>query len=185
MDTSMETSNTEIPENAQVATLAGGCFWCIESQFDNLDGVFQAVSGYAGGTEENATYNKVSSGTTDHFEAVQIHYDPEVLTFNEVLDIFFRSIDPTDEGGQFADRGPQYRTAIFYHNEEQKQQAESYIKELEPKFEKPIATKILPHTTFFPAEEEHQNYAQKRLEQYKNYYEGSGRKDYVEETWGQ
>ena len=118
-------------EGLQKATFAGGCFWCIESDFEKVDGVVEAISGYTGGQEENPTYKEVSAGRTGHTEAVQVLYDPEKITYGELLDVFWRHVDPTDPGGQFVDRGSQYRTAIFYHNENQKHLAEKSKKELE------------------------------------------------------
>ncbi len=169
-----------------VATFAGGCFWCIEGAFEGMEGVAEAISGYAGGTKENPTYEDVAYGQTDHREAVQIYFDPAIVPYKELVDHFWRQIDPTDAEGQFADRGFQYSTAIFYHNEEQKKIAEESKKALEEsgKFDAPIATQILPFTTFYKAEESHQDYAQKRAAQYKLYEEGSGRAGYKREVWG-
>jgi peptide methionine sulfoxide reductase msrA/msrB len=167
------------------ATFAGGCFWCLEDAFQRLDGVVEAISGYTGGKKENPTYEEVCSGKTDHYEAVQITYDPTKITYKELLDFFWRQINPTDEQGQFADRGTQYRTAIFFHNWEQKVLAEKSKEELEKskKFEKPIATEILPFTKFFPAEEYHQDYATKNILHYQAYKKGSGRERFTEEKW--
>ena len=165
------------PKNHKTATLAGGCFWCIESDFEKVDGVIEAVSGYTGGDEPNPTYKQVSAGGTGHTEAVQVHYDPDKITYKELLDVFWRHMDPTDAGGQFVDRGSQYRPAIFYHDEEQKRIAEESKAELEKsgRFTKPIATEIVPLTKFYTAEEYHQDYYSKNPLRYKMYRYGSGR----------
>jgi peptide methionine sulfoxide reductase msrA/msrB len=167
------------------ATFAGGCFWCLEDAFQRLDGVVEAISGYTGGKKENPTYEEVCSGKTGHYEAVQITYDPARITYKGLLDFFWRQIDPTDEQGQFVDIGSQYRTAVFFHNREQKVLAEKSKEELEKskKFEKPIATEILPFTKFFPAEEYHQDYATKNVLHYHTYKKGSGRERFIEEKW--
>ena len=168
-----------------VATFAGGCFWCMEPPFEKLEGVSEVVSGYAGGEEKNPTYAQVSSGATDHAEAIQVHYDPTRVTYGELLDIFWRQIDPTDPGGQFVDRGAQYRTAIFYHDEEQRQRAEASKASLEStgRHGKLIVTEIVPFTTFYPAEEYHQDYYKKSSFRYKFYRYGSGRDEYLEKVW--
>jgi peptide methionine sulfoxide reductase msrA/msrB len=139
--------------NLKTATFAGGCFWCVESDFEKVDGVIEAISGYAGGQRENPTYKEVSAGGTGHAEAVQVLYDPEKVSYKELLDVFWRHIDPTDAGGQFVDRGNQYRSAIFYHSDEQKRQAEESKRELEAsgRFTKPIVTEIVPFTGITPA----------------------------------
>lgn len=176
---------SQIPESASLATFAGGCFWCIETAYDGRPGVYDAISGFTGGDESNAEYMKVASGQTEHKEAAQVHYDSDKITYEELLTVFWQQIDPTDDGGQFADRGSQYRTAIFYHNEEQKLLAEKSKKDLEEsgKFKSPIVTEILPIQDFFPAPDEHQNFAQKRREYYQNYKEGSGRAPFIRENW--
>ena len=142
------------------ATFAGGCFWCLESDFEKLDGVVEAVSGYSGGEIEDPTYEEVSRGGTGHLEAVQVIYDPDKIHYEDLLDIFWRHVDPTDPGGQFVDRGPQYRTAIFYHDDDQKQIAEASKEALEKsgRFKKPVVTKIIKLTSFYRAEDYHQNY---------------------------
>jgi len=172
-------------ENKQTAIFAGGCFWCIESAFEDMDGVYASVSGYTGGSKETATYEQVSSGTTEHYEAVEISYNPDNVTYEELLDTFWRQIDPTDPDGQFADRGPHYRTAIFYANDAQKAAAEKSFAEVAKKFDKPIATKILPVSEFYMAEEYHQDYAKKKILQYKTYKTLSGRAGYIKETWNE
>ena len=172
-------------ENLKVATFAGGCFWCIEASFEAREGVVEAISGYAGGTVENPTYAQVTSGQTGHLEAVQVYYDPEIVSYEELLDIFWRSIDPTDNEGQFADKGSQYRTAIFYHDEEQRVLAEDYKNQLESSgiFDKPLVTEIRTYTTFYQAEEYHQDYYKKNVLRYNTYKELSGRLDFFEKYW--
>lgn len=161
----------------ETAVFAGGCFWCLEQAFRAVVGVVDAKVGYAGGKLENPTYEEVSRGKTGHVEAVQVTYDPAKVTYPELLDVFWDQIDPTDAGGQFADRGPQYRTAVFYRNENQKRLAENSKKELElsPRFPKPIVTPIVPYTNFYPAEEYHQKYYLKKPVDYRAYKLGSGR----------
>lgn len=168
-----------------VITLAGGCFWCSEGYLQGTEGVVGVISGYAGGTEETATYEAVGSGTTAHREAVQVTYDPKRISLKGILDVFWAHIDPTDDGGQFTDRGTQYRTAIFYQTEEERQVAEDSKERLAASglFDKPIVTEILPFTTFFPAEEYHQDYFLKSAAHYERYKKGSGRAGFVEETW--
>lgn len=178
--------NRKNTQNMNKATFAGGCFWCMEPPYKDLDGVEKVVSGYTGGHVEDPTYQQVSTGTTGHYEAVQIMYNPQEITFQELLDVFWRQIDPTDPGGSFADRGSQYKTAIFYHNQEQKRQAEESRQALEKsnKFEDPIATEILEATEFYEAEDYHQNFYLKNPQHYKTYKKNSGRKDFIEENWG-
>jgi peptide methionine sulfoxide reductase msrA/msrB len=168
------------------ATFAGGCFWCSEYTFEGVEGVAEVISGYTGGDVENPTYEQVCSGRTGHYESVQVYYDSEDVTFKELLDVYWRHINPTDPYGQFADRGSQYRTAIFYHNEEQKRIAEESKKELDEsgKFDEPIVTGILPLTKFYPAEEYHQNYYKKQPERFNAYKKLSGREQFIQETWG-
>ncbi len=176
----------ENSSNYQMATFAGGCFWCIESDMEKIDGVIEVISGYTGGKEENPSYYDVSSGTTGHYEAVQVTYDPKRITYEKLLDVFWRHIDPTDPGGQFVDRGSQYRTAIFYSDDEQKDQAMKSKKKLEEsgRFQKPIVTQILPLTKFYPAEAYHQDFYKKSPMRYKTYRAGSGRDQYLEQKWG-
>lgn len=167
------------------ATFAGGCFWCMESAFEELPGVIEAVSGYTGGHKENPTYEEVCSGTTGHLEAVKVTYDPQKISYQELLEVFWKNIDPTDPEGQFVDRGSQYRTAIFYHNEEQKKLAEESKRKLEElgKFSKPIVTEIRPASTFYPAEEYHQNYYKTCPLRYEIYSAGSGRNEFQKKYW--
>lgn len=169
----------------ETITLAGGCFWCTEASFQDKPGIIDAVSGYIGGGEQDASYLKVSKGITTHREAVQIVYDPKIISTKEVLDTYWSHIDPTSTEGQFADKGFQYTTAIFYHNESQKEVALDSKKRLEQSglFDKPIATEILPFTNFFRAEEYHQDYYKKASDHYEQYKNGSGRAGFVEETW--
>ena len=154
--------------------------------FQELEGVKAVVAGYTGGKTENPTYEEVCSGKTGHYEAVQVTYDPRIITYEELLDTFWRQIDPTDEGGQFADRGSSYRTAIFYHNKEQRSQAELSKRSLEQsgRFDRPIATKILPASRFYPAEEYHQDYHRKEPLRYAAYREASGRQRSLNQIWG-
>ncbi len=167
------------------ATFAGGCFWCMVHPFDKMDGVVKVESGYTGGKTVHPTYEEVSSGTTGSFEAVQITYDPSKITYKSLLDAFWRQIDPTDSGGQFVDRGTQYRTAIFYHNEEQRQLAEKSKEELEKsgRFSKPVVTRIIKFTAFYPAEDYHQDYYKKNPVRYELYRFGSGRDTFLKKEW--
>lgn len=169
----------------EVITLAGGCFWCTEAFFQEAQGVIDAVSGYAGGEASNAIYKEVSKGTTAHREAVQVTYDPTQISTQEIFDIYWSHIDPTDADGQFADRGFQYTTAIYYHSDEQRAAAETSKLALSESglFGEPIAALILPYTSFFPAEEYHQDYYKKSSEHYERYKKGSGRADFIEENW--
>lgn len=170
----------------QIATFAGGCFWCMVKPFDRYDGVYSVISGYTGGEVENPSYELVCTNTTGHREAVQITYDDEVISYGELLEIYWRQIDPTDLGGQFFDRGESYETVIFTHSEEQRLQAEQSKKALEAsgKFTKSIVTKIIPANTFYAAEEGHQNYYMKNPTHYNRYAIGSGREQFKKDTWG-
>jgi peptide methionine sulfoxide reductase msrA/msrB len=172
--------------NLNRATFAGGCFWCTEADFEKMPGVVKVVSGYTGGEKENPTYQEVTSGTTGHVEAVQVYYDPAKVTYKELLDYFWKHIDPTDPGGQFVDRGAQYRSAIFYHDEEQKQQAERSKDELSRSgaLKKPVVTEIKRFTKFYEAEDYHQDYHKKSSFKYKLYRHGSGRDQFLDRTWG-
>ncbi len=170
----------------RVATFAGGCFWCTEADFEKLQGVVKVISGYTGGQKENPTYQEVSSGKTGHVEAVQVFYDPVKITYEGLLDFFWRHIDPTDSGGQFVDRGSQYRSVIFYRDEEQKRLAEKSKEELNQsgKFNQPIVTDILKLTKFYEAEEYHQDYYEKNPLRYKFYRYHSGRDQFLAKGWG-
>ena len=174
------------PSNAQVATFAGGCFWCMEPPFEKLPGVYSVTSGYAGGPEKNPTYKQVASGKTGHTESIQVVFDPKKVTYLQLLDVFWRNIDPTDAGGQFVDRGTQYRAAIFTHDEKQARQAQRSKKALASsgRFSKPIVAKIQPITKFYPAEEYHQDYYKKSPRNYKRYRRGSGRDAFIQKHWG-
>ncbi len=169
----------------ELATFAGGCFWCMVSPFDEQPGIKEVISGYTGGHTENPTYEEVCSDTTGHVEAVQITFDPSVFPYKKLLDLFWQQIDPTDPGGQFGDRGSSYKTAIFYHNEEQRQQAEASKQALAEsgRFQKPIVTEILPAAPFYRAEESHQHYYKKNPFHYNAYKEGSGRAQFIRENW--
>jgi peptide methionine sulfoxide reductase msrA/msrB len=165
------------------AIFAGGCFWCMEAAFRHLPGVIKVVSGYTGGEKENPTYEEVSSGKTGHYEAVEVTYDPSAISYGELLDVFWRQIDPTDAGGQFADRGPQYRTAIFYLSEEQRRMAEKSRERLKEHGISPIATQVLKAGKFYPAEEYHQGYSEKKPQQYESYRHASGRAHFIGQFW--
>lgn len=174
-----------LTEQYEVATFAGGCFWCMVKPFDEQPGIIKVVSGYTGGHKENPTYKEVCSETTGHYEAVQITFDPEVFPYEKLLELYWPQIDPTDAGGQFADRGDSYRTAIFYHNEHQKTLAEESKQQLEAsgRFSEPIATQILPAKPVYEAEEYHQGYYKKNKFRYAMYRRGSGRDRFIKENW--
>lgn len=177
----------EIPADAAVATLAGGCFWCVEAPFEKIPGVYDAISGYSGGPEEDPTYTQVSRGATGHTEAVQVHYDPLVLSYEQILQIFWRQIDPTDAGGQFVDRGSQYRPEIFVHDAAQRRIAEASRAELAAsgRFDKPLAVPITDFTAFHPAEDYHQDFYRKSPDRYEGYRRGSGRDRFLDRVWGE
>jgi methionine-S-sulfoxide reductase len=170
----------------ETATFAGGCFWCMQPPFDKLDGVISVTVGYTGGSEKNPTYEQVSAGKTGHVEAIEILFDPSNISYSALLDVFWRNIDPTQPDGQFVDRGRQYRSAIFYQNEEQRRLAEASKEVLEKTdiFRANIVTEILPAGPFYPAEEYHQDYYEKNPLRYKYYRSGSGRDKYLEKQWG-
>jgi peptide-methionine (S)-S-oxide reductase len=169
----------------EVATFAGGCFWCMVKPFDELPGIHGIVSGYTGGHVENPTYEQIKTGETGHREAVQITYDPEDFPYQKLLDLYWPQIDPTDDEGQFIDRGSQYRTAIFYHTEEQKELAEKSRQKVEEsgRFNKPIVTEILPVSDFYMAEEYHQDFYKKNPKAYKEERVTSGREKFINENW--
>jgi peptide methionine sulfoxide reductase msrA/msrB len=175
------------PTNAktQIATLAGGCFWCVESDLEKLPGVLKVVSGYTGGIGANPTYEDYAK--KGYVEAVQVIFDPVKISYGQILDAFWRHIDPTDAGGQFADRGPYYRSAVFYHDDEQKRIAEKSREELarSGRFDQPIVTEILKFTNFYEAEEYHQNYGKKNPFRYGLYHQGSGRDAFLDKAWNQ
>lgn len=178
---SMDPSGT-----TQKATFAGGCFWCMEPPFEKLKGVEKVISGYTGGHKKNPTYKEVSYGSTGHVEAVQVHYNPDQISYEDLLEVFWRSVNPTDKGGQFVDRGHQYTTAIFVHNEQQKSQAMISKMKLDQskRFKRDIVTPIVNATVFYPAEDYHQDYYKKNPVRYKFYRYGSGRDDYLDRKWG-
>ena len=179
-----KTMNTE-NNSYKVATFAGGCFWCTESDFEKIEGVIDVVSGYIGGHEENPTYKEVSAGITGHTEAIKVTYDSGKVSYSQLLEVFWRHVDPTDPGGQFVDRGSQYRSAIFYHDEEQKRLAEESKKKLNGsgRFKKPIVTEIVPFDRFYPAENYHQDYYKKSPLRYKVYRFHSGRDQFLKKVW--
>jgi peptide methionine sulfoxide reductase msrA/msrB len=171
--------------NHKTAVFGGGCFWCMEPPFEMLDGVIDVKAGYSGGGEKNPSYEMVSSGQTLHIESVQVVYDPDKISFSELLDTFWRYVDPTDPGGQFADRGDHYKTAIFYETDEEKKIAEESKKALGESgvFSRPIVTAIRPLKPFYPAEEYHQDYYKKNSAHYEAYKVGSGRAGFLTNTW--
>lgn len=168
-----------------IATFAGGCFWCTEADFEKLPGVVKAISGYTGGTKQNPTYKEVSAGTTGHVEAVQVYFDSSKVSYQELANYFWRHINPTDSGGQFVDRGRQYRSVIFYHDENQRRIAEKSKQTLNRsgKFDKPVVTDILKLTVFYAAEDYHQDYYKKNPLRYKYYRYGSGRDQFLKKAW--
>ncbi|QSP95746.1 peptide-methionine (R)-S-oxide reductase MsrB [Marinobacter salinisoli] len=170
-----------------VATFAGGCFWCVEAGYEKIPGVVEAVSGYAGGSEESPTYKEVSSGRTGHTEAVQVYYDPDQMTYEGLLQGLWRMMDPTDADGQFVDRGKQYRPAIFYHNEQQKRLAEAAKAELQASgvYDDPVVIEIVPLNNFYDAEEYHQDYYEKNPIRYNFYTFNSGRYQFIESVYGE
>jgi len=170
----------------QLATFAGGCFWCMQPPFERLEGVISTTVGYSGGMEKDPTYEEVASGMTGHTESIQIVFDPEKITYKLLLEVFWRNIDPTQINGQFADRGTQYRTAIFFHDEQQKEDAEESKMELENsgKFGEKIVTPIEPYRNFYKAENYHQMYYEKNPVHYSAYKKGSGREGFIRDKWG-
>jgi peptide methionine sulfoxide reductase msrA/msrB len=173
-------------DKPQQATFAGGCFWCMESAFEQLPGVITVVSGYTGGSTPNPTYEQVSSSKTGYVEAIEVTYDPQKISYEQLLDYFWQQIDPTDASGQFVDRGSSYVTAIFYHDADQKKLAEQSKQKLAQsgRFKKPIVTEILPAQTFYPAENYHQDYYKKNPIRYKFYRYRSGRDQFLKKVWG-
>jgi len=171
---------------SEIATLAGGCFWCTESDLEKLKGVTDVVSGYSGGELENPTYKQVSSGKSGHIEVINVTYNPDVVSYEQVLDQFFRHIDPTDDKGSFVDRGPQYRPAIFYHNQEQKDVAQNFMMEIDKAqiFGAPLKTELIKFEKFWPAEDYHQDYYKKSKVRYNYYRYASGRDQYLDKIFG-
>ncbi len=172
-------------DKRDTAVFGGGCFWCMEPPFEQIQGVVEVKAGYSGGDEINPTYEQVSSGRTSHLESVEVIFDPSQVSYRELVEVFWRQIDPTDGGGQFADRGNHYKTAIFYNSDEQKDIAEASKADLEKSgvFDRPVVTSILPAKPFYPAEEYHQDYYLKNVLHYSAYKRGSGREGFLEKTW--
>ena len=181
-------TTVEVPEGQEVATFATGCFWCMEAAFQKTPGVSAAISGYAGGTVENPTYEQVYTNSTDHRESVQVFFNPNEITYEELINVFWRGIDPTDDGGQFVDRGFAYTTAVFFHDESQQQIAEATKIELgmDERFQGfPIVTPVLEFTTFYEAEAYHQDFFLKSPDRYEQYESNSGREQYREFIWSE
>ena len=185
LNVTANTALTETPKYA-TATFAGGCFWCMEPPFDKLEGVISTTSGYMGGHIDNPSYKQVSRGGTGHAEVIQIIYDPSQVGYEKLLKIFWRNVDPTDGGGQFCDRGDQYRTSIFYHNAEQNELAQQSKEALDSDkpFSKEVITPIVAASNFYPAEDYHQDYYQKNPIRYKYYRYSCGRDARLESLWG-
>ena len=181
-----DTGHTADTTRYEKATFAGGCFWCMEPPYDKLDGVISTTVGYTGGHKKTPTYREVSAGVTGHTEAVLIVYDPEIISYDRLLKVFWRNIDPTVQNRQFCDVGTQYRTAIFYHNEAQKERAEKSKKEVEEsgRFTVPVFTEIAPASEFYVAEDYHQDYYRKNPLRYKFYRYNCGRDRRLNELWG-
>lgn len=173
------------PEKSETAVFAGGCFWCTESDFEKVVGVLEVISGYTGGQVPDPSYEKVCRGTTGHVEAVKVIYDADQISYDDLLDIFWRHVDPTDAGGQFADRGPQYRSAIFYADETQRRQAQASKQRLarSTRFVKPVITRILPLGEFFSAEDYHQDFYKHHPDRYNGYRFASGRDQFLKKIW--
>ena len=183
-----EQGSVATPEDGQaLATFAGGCFWCMEPPYDKLDGVLATISGYIGGSTADPTYEEVSAGDTGHAEAVQVTYDPAKVSYDELLEVFWRNVDPLDAGGQFCDRGDQYRTGIFVHDEEQRRLAEASKQAIERsgRFQQPIVTEIEEAGRFYPAEDYHQDYYEKNPVRYNFYRWNCGRDARLEQLWGE
>lgn len=183
---SMPSSAQQAPAGSSLATatFAGGCFWCMEPPFDDLDGVVSTTSGYIGGTVPNPTYEQVSSGRTGHIEALQIKYDPARVSYERLLQVYWRNIDALDAGGQFCDRGSQYASAIFYHSDEQRDLAARSKERIAAQLGKPVATTVVRADTFYPAEAYHQDYYRKNPVRYKFYKWNCGRQQRLDKLWG-
>jgi peptide-methionine (S)-S-oxide reductase len=173
--------------STELATFAGGCFWCMVKPFDKMPGIMNVFSGYTGGEAANPKYEDIKKGHTGHYEAVQIEFDPKLFPYEKLLELYWPQIDPTDDEGQFFDRGSQYRTAIFYHNDKQKELAERSKQEISEsgRFQKPIVTEIKPAKKFYEAEDYHQHFYQKNPEKYKEERKESGRDAHIREHWGE
>ncbi len=182
----VSTEDAIAPAETETAIFAGGCFWCMEKPFDELPGVLDTMSGYTGGRVANPSYMQVSSGGTGHVEAVQVTYDPAQVSYDQLLEVFWRNVDPVDNRGQFCDKGSQYRSAIFYRNEQQATAAEASKQSLKTaeKFNQKIATEVLAASEFYPAEDYHQNYYKTHPVRYKVYRYACGRDQRLEEIWG-
>jgi peptide-methionine (S)-S-oxide reductase len=174
------------PPQRATAIFAGGCFWCEETAFEGLPGVFSVVSGYTGGQKKNPTYEEVSSGSTGHAESVEVTYDPSQMTYEKLLEVFWHNVDPTQANGQFCDHGTQYRSAIFYKDEAQRKAAEESKRRVEeiPRFKGKVVTQIVAASTFYPAEEYHQDFWKKSPVRYQSYRQGCGRDARLKELWG-
>jgi methionine-S-sulfoxide reductase len=170
-------------ENTKKAIFAGGCFWCMQAEFEGTEGVTAVVAGYTGGHTKDPTYEQVSTGTTGHAESIEVTYDPAKLPYEKLLNIYWSNVDPTDAGGQLHDRGTQYRTAIFYSNDEERKLAEASKEKIKAKLKKEIYTEIVPASTFYPAETYHQDYYKKNPVHFKMYEQGSGREEHLKEVW--
>ena len=181
-----QNNTNDSTEGLAVATFAGGCFWCTESDFEKLPGVTEVISGYSGGAVKNPNYGQVSSGSTGHTETVQVYYDPKVISYEGLLQSLWRQVNPTDGDGQFVDRGKQYRPAVFYHNLTEKQAAERSLQTLAEsgRYDKPLAVEIVPFETFYKAEDYHQDYYSRNPVRYDYYRYRSGRDQYLKKTWG-
>ena len=179
-------TTVQVPPGYKVATFAGGCFWCMEPPYDKLPGVAATISGYTGGSKVNPTYQEVSAGITGHAEAVQVVYDPKKVTYEQLLDVFWHNVDPTVKDRQFCDGGTQYRTAIFYNDDEQRKAAEASKAALDKSrpFKEPIVTQIVMGSAFYPAEDYHQDYYKKNPVRYNLYRSGCGRDARLKELWG-
>lgn len=183
--TVMTASAHAAPTTTRTAVFAGGCFWCMQPSFDNTKGVTQTLVGYSGGEAKTATYDQVSSGHTGHYEAIEITYDPNVVTYEALLTIYLENIDPTQADGQFNDRGDHYKTVIFYANDTEKLAAEKALAAIAPKFAPaPIVVKLMPAKPFYAAEDYHQKYYEKNSIHYNAYKVGSGRAGYIKRVWG-
>ncbi len=182
----MAPQNGVMAADVKKAVFAGGCFWCMQPSFDRLQGVVATTVGYTGGHKAHPTYEEVSTGTTGHLEAIEVAYDPGKVTYERLLDAFWKSVVPTDTDGQFADQGSQYKTAIFYQDEDEKRLAELSRDALagSGRFDAPVVTRILPVEPFYPAEEYHQHYYLKNVLHYKMYKKGSGREGFLHRIWG-
>ena len=184
--TASAATTVDVPPGHKVATFAGGCFWCMEPPFDKLPGVVSTISGYTGGSKANPTYEQVSAGVTGHAEAVQVVYDPNKVTYEKLLDVFWHNVDPTVKDRQFCDGGTQYRTAIFYNDEAQRKAAEASKEALDKSrpFKEPIVTQIQMASAFYPAEDYHQDYYKKNPVRYNLYRSGCGRDARLKDLWG-